>query len=117
MHSTDVGKHLYELVEKGMLLVTPNGRWTTYQLNGQYNIPPDQLQLSEITEPTLDLIDTDRIIYDYICENGFITSKQVISITKITTVPGASIALNRLINKKLIEKKRKGRQFYYVKAN
>ena len=74
MHSTDVGKHLYELVEKDMLLVTPNGRWTTYRLNEEYQIKMDN-QISiriEDTKPVL--YETDRIIYDFICANEFITT-------------------------------------------
>ncbi len=116
MHSTDVGKHLYELVEKNMLLVTPNGRWTTYQLNEQYEIQPSQVNITEIDKPRPELIDTDQTIYDYIIENGFITTHQVISITRITTRAGASAALNRLIEKGLIERKKNGRNTYYVKV-
>lgn len=116
MHSTDVGKCLYELVEKGMLLVTPNGRWTTYRLNEQFKNQPRQVEISEVNEVTVELIDTDQIIYDYICENGFITTKQVVAITRISTIAGASVALNRLMEKNLIQKKRQGRHFYYIKT-
>ena len=115
MHSTDVGKHLYELVEKDMLLVTPNGRWTTYRLNEEYQIKMDN-QISiriEDTKPVL--YETDRIIYDFICANEFITTKQILTITPITTGAGASIAINRLIKKGLVKKMRSGRHIYYVK--
>lgn len=116
MHSTDVGKHLYELVEKNMLLVTPNGRWTTYQLNEQYTTQPDEPTLTQVEKLTPELIDTDQVIYDYICENGFITTQQIVAITRITTPAGASVALGRLMKKGLVKKERKGRHVYYVIA-
>ena len=116
MHSTDVGKHLYELVQRNMLLVSPNGRWTTYRLNEEYKAQAEQLNLYDIPPSQPDLIDTDQLIYEFICENGFITTQQVVAITRITTTAGASIALNRLIKKELVEKKRNGRHIYYVKA-
>ncbi len=116
MHSTDVGKHLYELVQRNMLLVSPNGRWTTYRLNEEYKAQAEQLNLYDIPPSQPDLIDTDQLIYEFICENGFITTQQVVEITRITTTAGASIALNRLIKKELVEKKRNGRHIYYVKA-
>lgn len=116
MHSTDVGKHLYELVQRNMLLVSPNGRWTTYRLNEEYKAQAEQLNLYDIPSSQPDLIDTDQLIYEFICENGFITTQQVVAITRITTTAGASIALNRLIKKELVEKKRNGRHIYYVKA-
>lgn len=116
MHSTDVGKHLYELVQRNMLLVSPNGRWTTYRLNEEYKAQPDQLNLYDIPPSQPALIDTDQLIYEFICENGFITTQQVISITRITTKAGASIALNRLMKKGLVKPQRNGRHIYYVKA-
>lgn len=116
MHSTDVGKHLYELVQQRMLLVSPNGRWTTYHLNEDYKTQPEQIELCDMAPSQPKLIDTDQLIYEYICENGFITTQQVISITRITTKAGASIALNRLIKKELVKQKRNGRHIYYVKA-
>ena len=116
MHSTDVGKHLYELVQRNMLLVSPNGRWTTYRLNEEYKAQAEQLNLYDIPPSQPDLIDTDQLIYEFICENGFITTQQVVAITRITTTAGASIALDRLIKKELVEKKRNGRHIYYVKA-
>lgn len=60
-----------------------------------------------------DLNKTDKLIYQYIKENGFITSKQVTQITRIGTVAGASVALNRLIEKQIIVMVRKGRKVYY----
>jgi len=61
--------------------------------------------------------ETDKIIYDYICTNSFITTPQVLEITRITTPQGANVALGRLMKAGLIEKIRKGRQFIYQLTN
>ena len=116
MHSTDVGKLLYNLTQKGMLIGDSNGRWTKYHLNENYEIQPDQIEVFELSTKELDLIDTDQSIYAYICENGFITTQQVVDITRITTTSGASVALNRLIGKGLVKKERKGKHFIYRKT-
>lgn len=116
MHSTDVGKHLYELVERKMLLVTPNGRWTTYQLNEQYEAVEKMQDQTEAEQPKPEMIQTDQEIYEYICKNGAITARQVVELTRINTRGGAVTALNRLMEKNLIERKRDGRSIYYVKV-
>jgi predicted HTH transcriptional regulator len=51
LHPTDVGKLLFGLVQKTMLLSTPNGRWTTYTLNTNYEILPEQMQITEMESP------------------------------------------------------------------
>lgn len=58
--------------------------------------------------------ETDRLIYNYIKENGFITAKQVITITAIKTQQGASVALNRLMTRGLIEKSGTGHLSHYI---
>lgn len=114
LHGTDVGKYLYNLTQKGILKANPKGRWTTYRLNEDYKKQIGQVQLSGTAEKISELIETDRIIYDYVCKNQYITSQRVVEITKITTIAGASVALNRLIEKNLIKKERQGRHFYYT---
>ena len=47
LHPTDVGKLLSGLVQKKMLLSVPNGRWTTYELNGNYEVSPVQMRLTD----------------------------------------------------------------------
>ncbi|MBR4732686.1 MAG: putative DNA binding domain-containing protein [Lachnospiraceae bacterium] len=115
MHPTDIGRLLSELVEKGILLSEWKGRWTTYVINKNYKPSPEQLDLSdmEINEPKFHN-ETDRLIYNYIKENGFITAKQVITITAIKTQQGASVALNRLMTRGLIEKSGTGHLSHYV---
>ena len=58
-----------------------------------------------------------RQIYEYIRENGFITTKQVLANTRISTHQGSSVALNRLIDRGLIVKQGIGHKTYYVLAS
>ena len=58
-----------------------------------------------------------NIIYNYIRANGFITTYQILNITKITTTAGASVALGRLMEAGLVKKVRQGRHFIYQLKN
>lgn len=112
--SIEIGRILLELVHKNILTFDKNGRWRRYSINEQFVIPSEQLDLS-IDRKTAELkIDTDKIIYNYIKTNGFITAQQVIMSTKLTSKSGAVKALNRLIDEELIKKVRKGRQIIYI---
>ncbi len=114
LHSVEIGHILSGLVDKNMLIVDKKGRWTSYKINTDYDIKPEQLQISDIAPDIIELRnETDKQIYEYIRTNGFITVHQVLDITKITTQQGASVALKRLIKVNLITKKRQGRQFIY----
>lgn len=118
LHSTEIGRILSSLVDKEMLVPNKKGRWTSYQLNENYTIHPEQLLLTDM--PTTDIEfknNTDRIIYEYICENGFITARQILDITRIKTLQGANVALGRLMDAELIDKIRKGRNFIYQKKS
>ena len=121
MHSTDIGHLLSSLVEQKFLVADRKGRWTRYRLNLNYTIVSEQYSLEDmvvIDKGNQIKNESDRIIYKYIEANGFIMTKQVLEITKITTSQGANMALGRLMKLDLIEKKRKGRQFYYeIKDN
>ena len=56
-------------------------------------------------------------LYEYIRANKFITTHQIIEITRINTTQGASVALNRLMNMGLLKKVRKGKQVFYQLRN
>ena len=111
--SIEVGRMLLELVHKNILIFDGNGRWRRYSINERFTIPPEQIDLT-VNEQINFKIDTDKIIYNYIKINGFITAQQVITSTKLTSKSGAVKALNRLIDEQLIKKVRKGRQITYV---
>lgn len=116
LHSIEIGHILSSLVDKNMLIADKKGRWTSYRINTAYDMEPEQLQFSDIPLDMIDLKnETDKVIYEYICANGFITVHQILDITKITTQQGASVALNRLIRADLVIKKRQGRQFIYCR--
>lgn len=61
--------------------------------------------------------ETDRLIYEYVRANGFITSEQVQQVTRITTRQGASVALNRLMSKRILRMVSKGKKTYYELEN
>ena len=118
LHSVDIGHILSELVSQGMLIPHRKGRWTTYAINTDYEIRPEQVRLEDIDAPALIFKnETDKIIYEYIRTNKFITTHQIIEITRINTTQGASVALNRLMNMGLLEKVRKGKQVFYQLRN
>ncbi len=110
----DVSKYLYQLVENGMLIPEKKGRWTTYYLNDEYIIQPEQMTIQDMLETEIILNETDQKIYNFVRANGMITAQQVVEITGITTLQGASVALNRMIKKGLLRKQRKGRHIFYL---
>ena len=118
LHSTEIGRVLSGLVDTKMLIANKKGRWTDYRLNEDYVIQAEQFQQIELSssEPEIGN-ETDRMIYDYIRTNSFITSHQVLEITRIATPQGANVALGRLMKMGLIKKIRKGRQFIYQLTN
>ena len=113
IHSTDVGKLLAELVNKKMLIVNHNGRWTTYSLNTDYVKSEEELQPANTSITNIKLNNTDQQIFEYLIVNEFITLEQIISITRITTKQGALKAINRLEAKKLITRDQHGKDTYY----
>ena len=115
LHSTEIGKLLFNLVEKNMLIAERRGRWTTYHINREYVIQPEQLELTDISIPELDLNRTDQLIYQFVQVNKIITTQQIVDIIdSISTKQGASVAINRLINKGLLIKVRQGRHVFYT---
>ena len=115
IHSIEVGRLLANLVEKNMLVVERRGRWTTYQINTEYEIQPEQLGLVDISISTVDLKKTDQMIYQFVQTNGMITTQQIVDmVDSISTVQGASVAVNRLIDKGLLVKNRQGRHVFYT---
>lgn len=113
LNSIEVGHMLAELVRKKLLLINKNGRWTSYMVNQEYTIPAEQIDLNRSSGNITLKNDTDKLIYDYIQTNGFITTAQILGITKINTLSGASVAINRLIKLGLVKKIRRGKHFIY----
>lgn len=117
IHPTDIGKLLYGLTKRHMLLMNHKGRWTTYCLNSEYQreeaMPEHEITVAE----ALGLNPTDRLIYEYLCENDFITTKRVKEITRIRSDEGARTAVGRLLKKSLVERVRKGRTVYYQRKH
>lgn len=116
MQSIEIGHLLADLVDKNMLIVERRGRWTTYQINTEYIIQPKQMELVDMLSPEVDLNKTDQLIYQFVCANGMITTQQIVDVVdRISTKQGASVAINRLIDKELLVKVRQGRNVFYTK--
>ena len=114
LHSIDIGHILAGLVGNKMLIPDRKGRWTSYHLNEEYVIQPEQMELTDIQTNSVSIKnDTDKAIYNYIRANGFITANQVLGITRINTQQGANVALGRLIKADLVVMVRKGRHVIY----
>lgn len=118
LHATDVGRILYGLTEKRMLVVERKGRWTSYFINTEFEIQPKQIEFKELDLKDLELNKTDKTIYEFVLANEIITTRQIVDfIPTISTLQGASVALKRLIEKGLVVKVRQGRSIFYRKAN
>lgn len=118
LHSIAIGHILSELVELDMLIPDKKGRWTSYRLNEDYVIQPEQVDFQDVSIDEIVFRNkADEVIYNYIKTNGFITTHQILEITNITTTAGASVALNRLIKGGLVKKVRQGRHFIYQLEN
>lgn len=114
LHSTEIGHILSELVEQKMLVADRKRRWTKYYLNREYKIESEQYEISDFVKTDQNFKnETDKIIYEYIRTNGFITVHQVLDITRITTNQGANVALGRLIDAGVVQKVRQGKHFIY----
>ena len=117
LHPTDIGRILGGLVDKGMLVSDWKGRWTTYTINKEYKLECEQLEIADIDIAEISFKnEADRLIYNYIRENGLITTSQVLTITRIGTKQGASVALNRLIKRGLIKKVGVSHGTHYILA-
>ena len=115
LSSIEVGRLLADLVEKNMLIVENRRRWTTYYINVKCERMPKQLNFNDMTDEILDLNRTDKLIYQYVRANGMITTQQIVDvIDTISTIQGASVAINRLIKKELLKKNRHGRHVFYT---
>lgn len=117
LSGVEIGHILASLVDRNLLIADKNGRWSSYRLNNDYQIPSEQLHLDFQLDDIEFKNKTDRAIYEYIKTNGFITSKQVFGITRIRTSQGVNIALGRLMKAGLIQKKRIGKQYIYELKN
>lgn len=118
MHSTDIGHLLATLVEKNMLVVNRKGRWTSYRINEEYDKGSEQLILPNLdNNGPIIKIESDRLIYEYIKANGFITSKEVPNVTNIKSKSGSLVAINRLISSGVVKRERQGKTFIYVLSN
>lgn len=115
LNPIEIGKILAQLTQNKYLIMNSRGRWSTYYINSDYVKNPAQIDISAIIDKSVELNATDKQIFDFAKINGMITTQQVVDITpSIGTTSGASVALNRLIEKGLMKKKRQGRHIFYT---
>lgn len=101
----EIGKLLAQLTQNEYLIMNSRGRWSTYYINSDYVKNQSQIDISSIIGESVELNATDQQIFDFAKINGMITTQQVVDITpSIGTTSGASVALNRLIEKGLMQK-------------
>ena len=115
LNPIEIGKVLAQLTQNKYLIMNSRGRWSTYYINSDYVKNPAQIDIPAIIDKSVELNATDKQIFDFAKINGMITTQQVVDITpSIGTTAGASVALNRLIKKGLMKKKRQGRHIFYT---
>ena len=117
LHPTDVGKLLSGLVQKRMLMSIPNGRWTTYELNHDYEISPEQLKLTE--RQSIDktpMEQAQETILNYLQSNQWITNVKVQELCSFTKDQAYRI-LTKMVNKKILRPEGIGRGRRYSRIN
>lgn len=115
LHPTDIGKMLSGLVLENMLVAKGRARWTRYCVNYDFVIDNCQMTFEDMVNNTkFKFNKTDETIYQFIKENGFITTSQILQITRIKTLQGANVAVKRLEKGHLIRRACKGKTTYYV---
>lgn len=113
-NGVEVSRILSKLVDKEMLIPDKRGRWTSYEINEEYEYHDEQQSMPDADQHESRFNSTtDEKIFGYIETNGFITVHQVLKITRITTTQGANIALGRLMKAGLVKKEKHGKQYIY----
>lgn len=112
MHPVDIGKLLNSLVENDMLIKNSRGRWTEYKINDSLKKSPSREK--PIDETHTELNKTQRIIMEYVWNNGRITANEVINIARINTNAGAIKALNKLVGMHMLKRHKEGKHYVYT---
>ena len=68
LSGVEIGHILASLVDRNLLIADKNGRWSSYRLNNDYQIPSEQLHLDFQLDDIEFKNKTDRAIYEYINE-------------------------------------------------
>ena len=114
LDSIETGRILIRLTELKMLVAVNKRRWTTYHINDGFGQIDLQVDYSDPKLPIDSLNSTDQAIIKLIQAKGRIKSVDVVeNVDDVSTVQGAVKAINRLIDRGIIEKCRQGRSIYY----
>lgn len=114
LDSIETGRILIRLTELKMLVAVNKRRWTTYHINDGFGQIDLQVDYSDPKLPIDSLNSTDQAIIKLIQDKGRIKSVDVVeNVDDVSTVQGAVKAINRLIDRGIVEKCRQGRSIYY----
>lgn len=114
LDSIETGRILIRLTELKMLVAVNKRRWTTYHINDGFGQIDLQVDYSDPKLPIDSLNSTDQAIIKLIQAKGRIKSVDVVeNVDDVSTVQGAVKAINRLIDRGIVEKCRQGRSIYY----
>lgn len=114
LDSIETGRILIRLTELKMLVAVNKRRWTTYHINDGFGQIDFQVDYSDPKLPIDSLNSTDQAIIKLIQAKGRIKSVDVVeNVDDVSTVQGAVKAINRLIDRGIVEKCRQGRSIYY----
>lgn len=114
LDSIETGRILIRLTELKMLVAVNKRRWTTYHINDGFGQIDLQVDYSDPKLPIDSLNSTDQAIIKLIQAKGWIKSVDVVeNVDDVSTVQGAVKAINRLIDRGIVEKCRQGRSIYY----
>lgn len=114
LDSIETGRILIRLTELKMLVAVNKRRWTTYRINDGFGQIDLQVDYSDPKLPIDSLNSTDQAIIKLIQAKGRIKSVDVVeNVDDVSTVQGAVKAINRLIDRGIVQKCRQGRSIYY----
>lgn len=114
LDSIETGRILIRLTELKMLVAVNKRRWTTYHINDGFGQIDLQVDYSDPKLPIDSLNSTDQAIIKLIQAKRRIKSVDVVeNVDDVSTVQGAVKAINRLIDRGIVEKCRQGRSIYY----
>ena len=114
LDSIETGRILIRLTELKMLVAVNKRRWTTYHINDGFGQIDLQVDYSDPKLPIDSLNSTDQAIINLIQAKGRIKSVDVVeNVDDVSTVQGAVKAINRLIDRGIVQKCRQGRSIYY----
>ncbi len=102
---------IQNLLDNEFLIQNPNPRWYSYKLNSKFS--SKKTNISPVLTGTIDN-KKEKIINDYVLENGSITISKTMELLNLKSRQSAASYLNKLVEKKILKKKKNGKENRYV---